>query len=64
LKDENLRQVRLRHLASRLNRLGEAPLYHFLAEIVETYASLDADPIKAYRGDRFPEPFAIRKRRP
>jgi hypothetical protein len=55
-----------------LHRLGEAPLYHFLAEIeagaplratLETYVSLDADFIKAYRGDKFSKPFVIRKGR-
>jgi hypothetical protein len=67
-------QVRLQFLAGRVHALGPAPLCHLFRDLergadlrptLETYAALPADLIKAYRGDRFPEPFAIRKvRRP
>jgi len=58
-------QVRLKFLARRLHALGEAPLVHFLNELergaalrplLETYAALPADLIRAYRGDRFTPP--------
>jgi hypothetical protein len=56
-------ELRLRYLAPRVHRLGEAPLFHLLRELaagaallptVERYAALPSDLIRAYRGDRLP----------
>jgi hypothetical protein len=67
-------QVRLQFLAGQVHALGPKPLFHLLDEVergaplrqtLEVYAALPVDLVRAYRGDRFPEPFAIRKvRRP
>lgn len=53
--------ARLLHLAERLHDLGAGPLAHFLSDIeaghdvrsrLERYASLPADLVHAYGGDR------------
>jgi hypothetical protein len=57
--------ARLRYLLGRLRALGPAPLVHFLREVaagadnyitLETYASLPADFIRTYGGDKFASP--------
>lgn len=61
-------ELRLRYLAPRVHRLGEAPLFHLLRELaagaevlptVERYARLPADLIHAYHGDRLPPALAV-----
>jgi hypothetical protein len=65
-------RARRQHLVEKLHRLGPAPLFHALAEIeagasvsvtLETYAELDPDFIRAFRGDRFLPPVFITKGR-
>jgi len=55
-------RVRLRYLAERLHALGPAPLFHFLSDLesgadlrplLERYAALPPEFIRAYRGDKF-----------
>ena len=57
--------ARLCYLLGRLQALGPAPLVHFLREVaagadnyitLETYASLPADFIRTYGGDKFASP--------
>ncbi len=54
--------LRLQFLARRVHALGEAPLFHLLKQLergaelrplLEQYAALPADLIRAYRGDQF-----------
>jgi hypothetical protein len=61
-------ELRLRALTPRIYALGKAPLYHLLRELVggadplktaETYASLPADFIRAYAGDKLPPALTI-----
>jgi len=61
----------LKFLARRLHALGEAPLFHLLKQLergaelrplLEQYAALPADLIRAYRGDQFtPSTFMIKE---
>jgi hypothetical protein len=67
---DNKSRVRLQHLAKRLHALGPKPLFHFLDELersadlhdlLEEYAALPADFVRAYGGDKFePSLFAIK----
>jgi hypothetical protein len=59
----------LQYLAPRPHALGPKPLFHFLDEIergtplrphLETYAALPADFIRAYGGNQFRPPFAVK----
>jgi len=61
-------RVRLEYLARRLHALGERPLFEFLNELergaelrasLERYATLPADFIRGYGGDRFAMPFIV-----
>jgi len=63
--DNATQDLRLKFLARRLHALGEAPLFHLLKQLergaelrplLEQYAALPADLIRAYRGDRFTPP--------
>ncbi len=56
-------RARLRHLARRIHRLGERPLYELFVELdagadleerLERYGRLDPDFIKAFGGDALP----------
>lgn len=61
---------RLMHLARRIHALGEAPLYHLLAELsalssasmdrLEAHAALDSDFVRAYGGDRLPAVWRVK----
>ena len=62
-EDTLIPRERLRHLARRIHRLGERPLYELLAELsagadlsttLERYARLPADFIAAFGGDALP----------
>ena len=73
-------KLRRQHLAARIRQLGPRPLlelieevlaavsssYHgAIDEIIETYARLNPDLVKAIGGDRFPPgPLHIVRRRP
>lgn len=70
LANQSQNRLRLQFLAGRLHALGPKPLFHFLSEVergaeirshLEKYSQLPADFIKAYRGDEFAAPFAIRR---
>jgi len=61
-------ELRLRYLAPHIHDLGEGPLFHLFRELaagadllplVETYASLPADIIRAYRGGRLAPVLAV-----
>jgi hypothetical protein len=61
-------ELRLRALVPRIYALGEGPLYHLLSEVVggadplqtaENYASLPADFIKVYAGDKLPPALTV-----
>lgn len=69
LTNTDRRRVRLQCLASPLHALGPRPLFHFLDEVdrgaplrphLETYSALPADFVRAYGGDRFQPPFAVK----
>jgi hypothetical protein len=65
-------QARLRHLNGRVHALGVPVLYHLFSDLergadlrptLEDYASLNPDFIRAFGGDKFSEPFVLRKGR-
>jgi hypothetical protein len=63
---------RLAHLARRIHRLGERPLFELILELsrgapllprLEAYARLDPDLVAALEGDRLPPLRVIKERR-
>jgi hypothetical protein len=66
---DSARRVRLQYLASHLHTLGPAPHFHFLDEVergaplrqhLDSYTALPDDFIRAYGGDQFQPPVAIK----